>query len=63
MAFRGERTGDNKASVRSALFKQCTGALVVTWVTTSEYPLLYAFLHFFLPLQVINASAFARTRL
>jgi hypothetical protein len=33
--------------VRSALFKQRTGGLVVRWVTTSEYPLLYvfAFLH------------------
>jgi hypothetical protein len=27
--------------VRSALFKQRTGGLVVRWVTTSEYPLLY----------------------
>jgi hypothetical protein len=33
--------------VRSALFKQDTGGLVVRWVTTSESPLLYifAFLH------------------
>jgi hypothetical protein len=29
--------------VRSALFKQCTSGLVVRWVTTSEYPLLYVF--------------------
>jgi hypothetical protein len=29
--------------VRSALFKQRTGGLVVRWVTTSEYPLLYVF--------------------
>jgi hypothetical protein len=31
--------------VRSALFKQRTGGLVVRWVTTSEYPLLYVFAH------------------
>ncbi|KAF1924624.1 hypothetical protein M421DRAFT_72161, partial [Didymella exigua CBS 183.55] len=30
--------------VRSALFKQRTGGLVVRWVTTSEYPLLYVFI-------------------
>jgi hypothetical protein len=29
--------------VRSALFKQRTDGLVVRWVTTSEYPLLYVF--------------------
>jgi hypothetical protein len=29
--------------VRSALFKQRTGGLVVRWVTTSEYPLLNIF--------------------
>jgi hypothetical protein len=29
--------------VRSALFKQDTGELVVRWVTTSESPLLYVF--------------------
>jgi hypothetical protein len=33
--------------VRSALFKQRTGGLVVRWVTTSEYPLLYVFVLFF----------------
>jgi hypothetical protein len=32
--------------VRSALFKQRTGGLVVRWVTTSEYPLLYVFVFF-----------------
>jgi hypothetical protein len=30
--------------VRSALFKQRTGGLVVKWVTVSESPLLYVFL-------------------
>jgi hypothetical protein len=30
-----------RLSVSSALFKQRTGGLVVRWVTTSEYPLLY----------------------
>jgi hypothetical protein len=34
---------ESKASVRSALFKQDTGGLVVRWVTTSESPLLYVF--------------------
>jgi hypothetical protein len=34
--------------VRSALFKQRTGGLVVRWVTTSEYPLLYVFVDFVL---------------
>ena len=29
--------------VRSAVLKQDTGGLVVRWVTTSEYPLLYVF--------------------
>jgi hypothetical protein len=31
--------------VRSALFKQDTGGLVVRWVTTSEAPLLYVFVN------------------
>jgi hypothetical protein len=29
--------------VRSAVLKRSTGGLVVRWVTTSEYPLLYVF--------------------
>jgi hypothetical protein len=29
--------------VRSAIFKQDTGGLVVRWVTTGEYLLLYVF--------------------
>jgi hypothetical protein len=29
--------------VRSAIFKQDTGGLVIRWVTTGEYPLLYVF--------------------
>jgi hypothetical protein len=40
------RTLKTRLPVRSALFKQRTGGLVVRWVTTSEYPLLYVFLHF-----------------
>jgi hypothetical protein len=32
--------------VRSALFKQRTGGLVVKWVTISESPLLYVFVIF-----------------
>jgi hypothetical protein len=38
------RTLKTRLPVRSALFKQRTGGLVVRWVTTSEYPLLYVFL-------------------
>jgi hypothetical protein len=33
--------------VRSTLFKQDTGGLVVRWVTTSESPLLYVFVPLF----------------
>jgi hypothetical protein len=33
--------------VRSALFKQDTGGLVVRWVTTSESPLLYVLVSLF----------------
>ena len=32
--------------VRSAIYKQCTGGLVVRWVITSESPLLYVFVLF-----------------
>ncbi|KAF1933106.1 uncharacterized protein M421DRAFT_53545, partial [Didymella exigua CBS 183.55] len=39
----GHRTLKTRLPVRSALFKQRTGGLVVRWVTTSEYPLLYVF--------------------
>jgi hypothetical protein len=38
------RTLKARLPVRSALFKQRTGGLVVRWVTTSEYPLLNVFL-------------------
>ena len=37
------RTLKTRLPVRSALFKQRTGGLVVRWVTTSEYLLLYVF--------------------
>lgn len=40
------RTLKTRLPVRSALFKQRTGGLVVRWVTTSEYPLLYVFSFF-----------------
>jgi hypothetical protein len=40
------RTLKTRLPVRSALFKQRTGGLVVRWVTTSEYPLLYVFVGF-----------------
>ncbi|KAF2176281.1 hypothetical protein K469DRAFT_607773, partial [Zopfia rhizophila CBS 207.26] len=39
--------------VRSPLNKPLTGGLVVRWVTTSEYPLLYVFCLSFL-FQVTN---------
>ncbi|CBX95871.1 predicted protein [Plenodomus lingam JN3] len=34
------RTLKTRLPVRSAIYKQCTGGLVVRWVTTSESPLL-----------------------
>ena len=37
------RTLNIELPVRSAVLKQCTGGLVVRWVTTSESPLLYVF--------------------
>jgi hypothetical protein len=37
------RTLKTRLPVRSALFKQRTGGLVVRWVTTGESPLLYVF--------------------
>jgi hypothetical protein len=43
------RTLKIELPVRSAVLKQCTGGLVVRWVTTGEYPLLYVFCSFLLP--------------
>jgi hypothetical protein len=40
------RTLKTRLPVRSALFKQRTGGLVVKWVTISESPLLYVFAYF-----------------
>jgi hypothetical protein len=40
------RTLRIRLPVRSALYKQCTGGLVVRWVTTSESPLLYVMFFF-----------------
>ena len=40
------RTLKIRLPVRSAIYKQCTGGLVVRWVTTSESPLLYVFCFF-----------------
>jgi hypothetical protein len=55
--------------VRSTLFKQRTGRLVVRWVTTSEYPLLYSFctfleaaLFFFFWLTMLRACCRGRPR-
>jgi hypothetical protein len=41
------RTLRTELPVRSAVLKQCTGGLVVRWVTTGEYPLLYVFVFVF----------------
>jgi hypothetical protein len=41
------RTLRTELPVRSAELKQCTGGLVVRWVTTGEYPLLYVFVFCF----------------
>jgi hypothetical protein len=46
--------------VRSALFKQRTGGLVVRWVTTSEYPLLYVFAILSLNRVYIDSEAAAQ---
>ena len=43
------RTLKTRLPVRSAIYKQCTGGLVVRWVTTSESPLLYVFFGFLGP--------------
>ncbi|KAH6078900.1 hypothetical protein HBI65_221580 [Parastagonospora nodorum] len=41
------RALNTRLPVRSAIFKQRTGGLVVRWVTTGESPLLYVFVFFF----------------
>ncbi|KAH8731886.1 hypothetical protein GQ44DRAFT_670521, partial [Phaeosphaeriaceae sp. PMI808] len=60
------RTLKTKLPVRSASFKQRTGGLVVRWVTTGEFPLLYVFLplirilqnHFTGPVLVSDAALY-----
>ena len=47
---KGQET--TRLPVRSVLFKQRTGGLVVRWVTTSEYPLLYIFALFRAPISI-----------
>ena len=42
--------------VRSAIYKNCTGGLVVRWVTTSESPLLYVFALFDMLTCFLNRS-------
>ena len=49
------RTLKIRLPVRSAIYKQCTGGLVVRWVTTSESPLLYVFVHHFFALVLLFA--------
>ena len=48
------RTLKIRLPVRSAIYKQCTGGLVVRWVTTSESPLLYVFAFFFSAYIIIS---------
>jgi hypothetical protein len=53
------RTLKTRLPVRSALFKQRTGGLVVRWVTTGESPLLYVFclyIYIYLILRVCDVS-------
>jgi hypothetical protein len=52
------RTLKIELPVRSAVLKQCTGGLVVRWVTTGEYPLLYVFVSF-LQLSISQGSVFS----
>jgi hypothetical protein len=53
------RTLKTRLPVRSALFKQRTGGLVVRWVTTSEYPLLYVFATFWKLRDYAGAASFS----
>ncbi|KAF2849405.1 hypothetical protein T440DRAFT_399427, partial [Plenodomus tracheiphilus IPT5] len=50
------RTLKIELPVRSAVLKQCTGGLVVRWVTTGESPLLYVFLSPFFYLVTMAAA-------
>ena len=49
--------------VRSALFKQDTGGLVVRWVTTSESPLLYVFVFLLSSKFILGVLLFGRNGL
>jgi hypothetical protein len=53
------RTLKIELPVRSAVLKQCTGGLVVRWVTTGEYPLLYVFCSFLLPCDDVCRDGFS----
>jgi hypothetical protein len=56
------RTLKTRLPVRSALFKQRTGGLVVRWVTTSEYPQLYVFAIFSIICKYFCATRRCRMR-
>jgi hypothetical protein len=56
------RTLKTRLPVRSALFKQRTGRLVVRWVTTSEYLLLYVFLFLWILADVVGSAGGYMTR-
>ena len=56
----GEET--TRLPVRSALFKQRTGRLVVRWVTTSEYPLLHVFYCISVSLTPITLSCYPSSK-
>jgi hypothetical protein len=55
-AFKASNLEIAMLPVRSAIFKQDTGELVVRWVTTGEYPLLYVFTSFCRCLNAIPCS-------
>jgi nitrogen fixation-related uncharacterized protein len=50
------RTMKTLLPVRSADIKHGTGGLVVRWVTTSEYPLLYVFVNLYFFLFVVKSQ-------
>ena len=54
------RTLNIELPVRSAVLKQCTGGLVVRWVTTGESPLSYVFVFVLLGSVFFGGVIFAR---
>ncbi|KAH5188571.1 hypothetical protein HBH76_102720 [Parastagonospora nodorum] len=54
------RALSTRLPVRSAIFKQRTGGLVVRWVTTGESPLLYVFVSCFCLTMIVSNLLIAR---